>query len=242
MNIGEKLFELRKNKNLSQEEVAEKLNVTRQTVSKWETNQSTPDFDKIIPLCELFEISTDELLRGKKEESLKEEKDTNILDEQEEKNELKGDTKTEENVKYEKSMTKDELRRKAAGEISTSIFIYIAAVGVFIAIVDNTNIDASIAIGLLMLACAYATARIIKGCMSMPKLDATKEEIEKKEKNEILKSIRCIIWCLITALYIVLSFVTMAWHITWVIFIIGAVISEIAKLCFLLKDGENNEK
>ncbi len=237
MNIGEKLFELRKNKNLSQEEVAEKLNVTRQTVSKWETNQSTPDFDKIVPLCELFEISTDELLRGKKSESQVEENDTNILEKQENNTELKDDIKTEENI-----MTKDELRRKAAGEISTSIFIYIAAIGVFIAIVDNTNIDASIAVGLLLLACAYATARIIKGCMSMPKSDETKEEMNKKEKKEILKSIRCIIWCLITALYIVLSFVTMAWHITWVIFIIGAVISEIAKLCFLLKDGEYNEK
>ena len=73
-NLGEKLLELRKAKNLSQEEVAEKLNVTRQTVSKWETNQSTPDFDKIVPLCELFEISTDELLRGKKAELKKEEK------------------------------------------------------------------------------------------------------------------------------------------------------------------------
>ena len=68
MDIGEKLFELRKQKNLSQEEVAEKLNVTRQTVSKWETNQSTPDFDKIIPICELFENSTKELLTGKKVE------------------------------------------------------------------------------------------------------------------------------------------------------------------------------
>lgn len=54
MNLGEKLFELRKTKNLTQDEVAEKLNVTRQTVSKWETNQSSPDFDKIVPICELF--------------------------------------------------------------------------------------------------------------------------------------------------------------------------------------------
>jgi len=68
MNIGEKLFELRKSKNLTQDDVAEKLNITRQTVSKWETNQSTPDFDKIVPLCELFEISTDELLKGEKKE------------------------------------------------------------------------------------------------------------------------------------------------------------------------------
>ena len=66
MSIGEKLLELRKQKQLSQEEVAYRLNVTRQTISKWETDQSTPDFDKIIPLCELYEISADELLTGKK--------------------------------------------------------------------------------------------------------------------------------------------------------------------------------
>ena len=65
MNLGQRLIELRKAKHLSQEEVAEKLNVTRQTISKWETNQRSPEFDKILPLCELFEISTDELITGK---------------------------------------------------------------------------------------------------------------------------------------------------------------------------------
>ncbi len=67
MNIGEKLYELRKKKNLSQEEIADKLNVTRQTISKWETNQSMPDLDKIVPLCDLYEISTDMLLKGTEE-------------------------------------------------------------------------------------------------------------------------------------------------------------------------------
>ena len=57
--IGEKLLELRKKKGLSQEEVAQELNVSRQTISKWETDQSTPDFDKIIPLGErLEEVAT----------------------------------------------------------------------------------------------------------------------------------------------------------------------------------------
>ena len=65
MDLGKKLYEKRKSKNLSQEEVAEKLNVTRQTISKWETNQSMPDFDKIVPLCTLYEMSTEELLLGK---------------------------------------------------------------------------------------------------------------------------------------------------------------------------------
>ena len=72
MDIGEKLFELRKDKNMTQDYVAEKLNVSRQSVSKWETNQSTPDFDKIVPLCELYEISPNELLMGEKEEPEKE--------------------------------------------------------------------------------------------------------------------------------------------------------------------------
>ena len=64
MSLGERLYELRKKKGLSQEEVAEKLNVTRQSVSKWETDESKPDFDKIVPICELYEISTNELLSG----------------------------------------------------------------------------------------------------------------------------------------------------------------------------------
>lgn len=62
--ISKRLMKFRRDSGLSQEEVAEKLNVSRQTVSKWETGQSTPDFDKIAPLCELYNITTDELLRG----------------------------------------------------------------------------------------------------------------------------------------------------------------------------------
>lgn len=69
MKLGERLFEYRRIKGLSQEEVASKLNVTRQTISKWETDQTVPDFDKIVPICELFGITTDELLTGNKKES-----------------------------------------------------------------------------------------------------------------------------------------------------------------------------
>lgn len=62
MNIGDKILKYRKLKGYSQEDIANSLNVSRQTVSKWETNQSTPDFNKIVPLCKLFGISADELL------------------------------------------------------------------------------------------------------------------------------------------------------------------------------------
>ena len=65
MNIGEKIYNLRKKKNLSQEDLASVLNVSRQTISKWETGESNPDIDKIVPLCNFFEISTDEFLKGR---------------------------------------------------------------------------------------------------------------------------------------------------------------------------------
>ena len=54
MTIGERLLKLRKERNLSQEELANVLDVSRQTISKWETDQTTPDFDKIVPLCEYW--------------------------------------------------------------------------------------------------------------------------------------------------------------------------------------------
>ena len=63
MSLGEKLLSYRKKKGLSQEDVADILHVTRQTVSKWETDQSTPDFDKVVPICDLYGVSTEELFR-----------------------------------------------------------------------------------------------------------------------------------------------------------------------------------
>ena len=61
MKFEEKLIKLRKKSLLSQEELAEKLNVTRQTVSKWELGQSKPDMDKLKELCQIFEIGIEEL-------------------------------------------------------------------------------------------------------------------------------------------------------------------------------------
>lgn len=66
MTIGEKIKELRKQNNFTQEDLANKLNISRQTISKWETNLSLPDIDNIIMLCNLFNISSDELLQLRK--------------------------------------------------------------------------------------------------------------------------------------------------------------------------------
>lgn len=76
MNFGEKLYELRNAKNLSQGDVADALEVSRQSVSKWENNSAVPDLDKIIRLAELFEVSLDELVLNKKVDAQEEQKAT----------------------------------------------------------------------------------------------------------------------------------------------------------------------
>ena len=63
MILADKIIELRKKNGLSQEELAEKLNVSRQSISKWEGAQSIPDMNKILKLSDLYSVSTDYLLK-----------------------------------------------------------------------------------------------------------------------------------------------------------------------------------
>ncbi|MCK5731850.1 MAG: helix-turn-helix transcriptional regulator [Tenericutes bacterium] len=65
----EKLRNLRKQKNMSQEELANQLDISRQSVSKWESGLSMPDLENVIKLSELFEVSLDYLLKDRKSES-----------------------------------------------------------------------------------------------------------------------------------------------------------------------------
>ena len=66
MTTGQKIYELRKEANLTQEELAEKLGVTRQAVSRWESDITFPETKQIMELCRLFHISSDELLFGER--------------------------------------------------------------------------------------------------------------------------------------------------------------------------------
>ena len=63
MNFGKNLHLRRLSKNLTQEELADKLNVSRQTVSKWETNEALPEMDKAFELCRIFNCSLDNLFK-----------------------------------------------------------------------------------------------------------------------------------------------------------------------------------
>ena len=68
MIFADKLIRLRKKSGMSQEELAEKMNVSRQSVSKWEGAQSVPDLEKILQLGDLFGVTTDYLLKDELED------------------------------------------------------------------------------------------------------------------------------------------------------------------------------
>ena len=78
MNFASNLQKLRKDVNMSQEALAEKLDVTRQSVSKWESGASYPEMDKLISICKIFNVDMDTLVNGDVLDEKKQDKETTI--------------------------------------------------------------------------------------------------------------------------------------------------------------------
>ena len=79
MKFNEKLMSIRKTKGLSQEELGMELQVSRQTISKWESGQSYPDFQRLVMLSDYFDMTLDELV---KDIDVQDVRDKNLTDEQ----------------------------------------------------------------------------------------------------------------------------------------------------------------
>jgi transcriptional regulator with XRE-family HTH domain len=77
MNIADRIHNLRKSKGISQEELADIVGVSRQAVSKWESEQSIPEIDKVIIMSDYFEVTTDYILKGIENEKQASEKALN---------------------------------------------------------------------------------------------------------------------------------------------------------------------
>ncbi|AKF92619.1 helix-turn-helix transcriptional regulator [Brevibacillus laterosporus] len=82
MSLGQQLKKFRELKSLSQEDIAQKIGVTRQAVYKWENDKSYPDIDNLILLSELYNVTLDELIKGnesfKKKIIIADNKDTGL--------------------------------------------------------------------------------------------------------------------------------------------------------------------
>ncbi len=209
MKLGQRLLELRKSKQLSQEEVAEILNVSRQTISKWETDQSTPDFDKIVPICDLYGITPNELLSGEKEQI------------------------NDVNNSYDNT----EIKKKRASGIGKGVLLYFVAIGWIMVSIPVLMMNPVLASAIFLLICGIATYCIIYTCIIYKK---EKNKHDKEEKG-LRKQIESILAIITTIIYLTISFMTMAWHITWIIWIVFALVTEILKLIFMIRGNEDEK-
>lgn len=210
MSLGERLLEFRKTKQLSQEEVADNLNVTRQTVSKWETDQSTPDFDKIVPLCELYNVSSEELLTGK-----------SIVNNDNEKN----------------SIDEDAITNKKAKGIGLGVLLYFFALAWIMISFPVMMINPIVSAAVFLLICGVATYIIVYTCIVYKKKTETKVD----KKYTLRKQVESIIACFFAIAYLIISFTTGAWHITWILWVVMGLVFEIVKLIFMLRGDKDEE-
>lgn len=247
MTLGERLLQYRNRINMSQEQLAEKIGVTRQTISKWETDQSTPDFNKIEPLCEIFHITPDELIKGENATNKTEEKET---------------SKSENTYNQKRNKIK-------AIILSISIFLYCIATFSLPYMTEVLRYGDEHAVMIWATLCTIATVMLVYFFVAYPKSENEKEknkgiEEDIEEINETLEEIDKlgdnashvkvigarnktesmiieIIAMFFLIVYLIVSFVTMDWHITWILWIVFAFVELIVKLIFDLK-GEKNEK
>ena len=136
-------------------------------------------------------------------------------------------------------MTKNQIKRKSAEVVSSSILIFFIAIA-FAGIGGTVWMWHPAVVGCtFLILIGWGVTRIVKHYMSVPKFEKTKEE-EKQDK--IVKQINDIIGGIGVALYFIVSFITMAWHITWVRFIIIGMVEQVVKLIFTLKEDDENEE
>lgn len=213
MKINEKIYSLRKEHNLSQEELADKLNVSRQTVSKWELGESCPDFDKIVPLCEVFNIGTEELLRDSKEIKQIEEKENKV------------------------DVVKAIL-------ICISIFFYFFAIIGTVLAEEVFKLNEGLVAATFLTLAAIGTIILVFTLLTRrsPKKPTSEEINNMKDKSPLIKSVISILSLVTVCIYLLVSFLTGAWHITWIIWIVFAIAIEIIRLIFRLKGVDIDEK
>lgn len=225
MTIGTKIQTLRKQRGLSQEQLAETLGVSRQAVSKWEAGQSVPDIDKIVLICDYFGVTTDYILRNEelpKTEQEHESQPDNLAQNKYDISENEVNTENEEK------------KKKSALLLAAAIMLYITSV------VPPILIDGAVGPALMFVMVAVATGIIVYRSIVNSKNKREDEEEKKKEpENPVLKAVKSCVWAVAIIVYFLISFLTGAWYITWLVFPITGAITDVIEACFDLKGGGN---
>ena len=167
MRFEEKLINLRKQKGLSQEELAEQLGVSRQAVSRWELGQTLPDIVNLVQLCELFGVSADYLVK----------------DEATRKSSADGNENPEEAKKKEKAIARI-AKERAKHQQAVRTYYYATWINVIICVcfsvasmIESRTSELAICIGMAITTIIYVVLH--KSTLKkIEKLDLEREELE----------------------------------------------------------------
>lgn len=195
MIVGEKIALLRKKNNYSQEDLANELEISRQSVSKWESGNSIPDLDKIVKMSSLFGVSTDYLLKDELEEETPSETDEAVQD---------GRSVTLEEANQFLELTKDFAKKVS---LSVSLFILSPVLLIILAGMAESgafpiteNMAGGLGTAVLLLMVAVGTVIIVMSGLSYGKYDYLEKEkivlqygvagIVNKRKEEFSETFR----------------------------------------------------
>ncbi|MGN1103407.1 MAG: helix-turn-helix domain-containing protein [Candidatus Coproplasma sp.] len=224
MSFAENLQYLRKKNKITQEELAEELNLSRQSVSKWETGEAYPETDKLIALCDKFGVTLDELVRGDltNEDSIEE------VNEAEEAQDVKKDE--------EEKSTYSECERSACAGCASHLHAHRAMHGHVHT--KGTMIGAAISSS-VMIVCAivylclgfclelwHPTWLVFFGgiIVSMWASGLTEKESGKSLKEKIGGLICGTVMIGALLIFLTIGFVCSIWHPTWIAFVVAVAI------------------
>lgn len=225
--FGDFLYELRKEKGITQAALAEMLGVTNKAVSKWETGEAMPETSLLLPIAEIFGVTVDELLNGKRSDEAKQAQSTNTNDYDSIMNNLltkgKGDPET--------------VLDKIRGAVCASVIM----VGITVYLLLGALAGLWTPYWIILPTCALSCGIIgivFKLC------DAEKrKKMRRKNKNPYTEGICGIIILSCIIAYLFLGALTNLWHPYWFILIIGIAVDAIIGAvsgCIIYKNKNRN--
>ena len=214
MILADKITALRKKAGWSQEELAEQLGVTRQSVSKWEGAQSVPDMDKVVQMSRLFGVTTDFLLKDElsEEEPAPEGCDSPLR-----------------RVTMAEASEYLALRCAAAPRIAFATMLCILSpVPIFIGMAEGSDLAMILAVcGMLFLAGVGAAVFVVTGVRwaGMQKiLQSGDYAPAEKKRSQKEKALSAAYWTLAVAVYLGWNFTTEDWKNTWIVWPVAGVL------------------
>jgi transcriptional regulator with XRE-family HTH domain len=210
MAFSDNLQYLRRKNKITQEELADEISVTRQSVSKWETGEAYPDTDKLILLCEKFNLTMDELLRG----NVAEKDNSNYNDAVSE--DLSELTCCGGEDKLSNFCCTAKKRRYLCTAINIAIMLCAVAVFITCGFADNLWYISWVAF-------IYG-AGLSAGLNGIVLLICYNVKRSKMVLQAVAGAINGFVMLTCTAVYLTIGMAINIWHPTWIIFVIGAVI------------------